>query len=120
MLFAVADGGDAVALSVVHRQVEEIVTLATVAARRLGLLDEPFVVVLGGGVLRARHPRLVEPVIAGIQAAAPKASVTIVDAPPVLGAALCALAAFGADPAARSALRTALAAARPSPVVAGV
>jgi N-acetylglucosamine kinase-like BadF-type ATPase len=104
-VFATAAAGDPVAVSIVDRQVEEIILLATVAARRLGLLDEPFTVVLGGGVLRSRHPLLVPPVIAGIHAVAPKASITVVDAPPILGAALHALDALGAGPLAREAVR---------------
>lgn len=114
VLFAVADAGDPVARSVVARQAEEIVTLAAVAARRLELVDEPFTLVLGGGVLQARHPLLIEPVLAGITALAPKAAPTIVDAPPVLGAARHALHALAATPEARSHLPSALAA-RPGP-----
>ncbi len=104
-VLATAAGGDTVAVSIVDRQVEEIITLATVAARRLELLDEPFTVVLGGGVLRARHPLLVPPVVAGIRALAPKATVTVADAPPIMGAALHALDALGAGAAAHDALR---------------
>jgi N-acetylglucosamine kinase-like BadF-type ATPase len=109
-VFATAAAGDAVAVSIVDRQVEEIVLMATVAARRLALLDEPFTVVLGGGVLRARHPLLVPPVIAGIRASAPKASITVVDSPPILGAALHALDALGAGSVAREAVRRQLSA----------
>jgi N-acetylglucosamine kinase-like BadF-type ATPase len=109
VLFAVAEAGDRVARGVVDRQAQEIVSLATVAARRLDLLDAPFVVVLGGGVLRARPPRLHAAVVEGIHALAAKASITVVDAPPVLGAALSALDALGATPAAHEAVRAALA-----------
>ncbi len=107
VLFAVAAAGDPVAAELVQRQVTEIVSMATIIARRLDLLDSPFTVVLGGGVLRARHPQLITPVTDGILAAAPKATVTIVDAPPVLGAALSALDALGASPDAHHTLRTA-------------
>ncbi len=109
LLFDVAAGGDAVARQIVARQVDEIVALATVAARRLELLDSPFAVVLGGGVLRARHPALVEPIVDAIHAVAPKATVTVVDAPPVLGAALSALDALGSGQQAYVNLRSALA-----------
>ncbi|MGE5827160.1 MAG: N-acetylglucosamine kinase [Micromonosporaceae bacterium] len=114
VLFTVAEAGDRVAGEVVDRQAQEIVSLATVAARRLGLLDAPFVVVLGGGVLRARPPRLHTAVVDGIHALAPKASITVVDAPPVLGAALSALDALGATPAAHEVVRAALAALPPA------
>jgi N-acetylglucosamine kinase-like BadF-type ATPase len=110
VLFAVAEGGDPVAGRVVARLADEVVTLATVAARRLDLLDAPFAVVLGGGVLRPRYPLLDNGIAAGLQAAAPKASITVVTAPPVLGAALSALDALGAPAPARAALRRELSA----------
>ncbi len=110
VLFAVAATGDAVAASVVARQAEEIVSMATVAARRLDLLDSPFTVILGGGVLRARHPLLLTPVSEGIRSAAPKATITIVQAPPVLGAALSALDYLGAAAEVHEAMRSAFAA----------
>ena len=87
---------------------EEIVTIATVLAGRLDLLDQPFSVVLGGGVLRTRHPLLISPILTELATAVPKATVTVVDAPPVLGAALSALDALGAPPSARAAIRHAL------------
>jgi N-acetylglucosamine kinase-like BadF-type ATPase len=117
LLFEVAATGDDVARGTVARQAEEIVALATVAARRLDLLDASFVVVLGGGVLRARHPLLMEAVEDGIRSAASKATITVVDAPPVLGAGLSALDAFGADSSAHAALREGLA--RPRGAAAG-
>ncbi len=108
VLFTSAAAGDPVAAKVVRRQGEEIVAMTTVAAGRLDLLDLPFVVVLGGGVLRAGHRLLMDPVTEGILAAAPKATVSIVGSPPVLGAALSSLDAIGASPAAHQALRAAL------------
>ena len=105
VVFATASAGDPLALSIVERQVQEIIAMATVAARRLDLLSEPFALVLGGGVLRSRHPLLIPPIVDGFRAVAPKATATIVDAPPVLGASLYALDAMGADVAAHDALR---------------
>jgi len=95
VLFAVAAAGDPVAREVVAKQAREVVALATVAARRLGLLDQAYAVVLGGGVLAARHPLLHDAVVSGIQAAAPQATIGIVADPPVAGAALLALDSFG-------------------------
>ncbi|OLB75951.1 MAG: ATPase [Actinobacteria bacterium 13_2_20CM_2_71_6] len=107
LLFAVAAAGDPVARGVVAKQAREVVALATVAARRLGLLDRAYAVVLGGGVLAARHPLLHEAVVTGIQAAAPQATIGIVADPPVAGAALLALDSFGAtEPAIEAAVRT--------------
>jgi N-acetylglucosamine kinase-like BadF-type ATPase len=94
-LFAIAAAGDPVARGLVARQAEEVVSMATIAARRLGLLDAAYTVVLGGGVLTARHPLLHDAVVAGIQDAAPRADVTVVADPPVAGAALLALDGFG-------------------------
>ena len=114
-VLATAAAGDPVAVSIVDRQVEEIITMATVAARRLNLLEEPFTVVLGGGVLRSRHPLLIPPVVDGIRALAPKATVTVADAPPILGAALHCLDALGAGAAAHDALREQLRTRQPTP-----
>ncbi|HET6858632.1 MAG TPA: BadF/BadG/BcrA/BcrD ATPase family protein, partial [Streptomyces sp.] len=47
VLFAAAAAGDRVARSVVHRQADEVVAMATVALGRLGLLEEKAPVLLG-------------------------------------------------------------------------
>lgn len=94
VLFAVAAAGDPAAASVVAQQADEIVALVRVAGTRLGLLAAPHVVVLGGGVLRARHPLLHDAVVAGIHDVAPYATVDVVTDPPVVGAALRALDAL--------------------------
>lgn len=91
VLFSVAGAGDAVARAVVARQAEEVVVMATAALTRLDLLDERMPVVLGGGVLAARHPLLDGPVHDLLAARAPKAEPRVVTAPPVLGAALLGL-----------------------------
>jgi N-acetylglucosamine kinase-like BadF-type ATPase len=105
VLFATADAGDPLAGSVVDRQAEEIVLLATVAMRRLDLLDEEVGVVLGGGVMAARNARLMGAITAGLASAAPKARAHVVTAPPVLGAALLGLDHTSAEPSARTTLR---------------
>lgn len=96
LLFAVAASGDAVAQALVTRQAEEIALLASVALDRLGLLDERTPVILGGGVLAARHPLLHDQVTRLLAERAPKAEPRVVTAPPVLGAALHALDRAGA------------------------
>jgi N-acetylglucosamine kinase-like BadF-type ATPase len=105
LLCEVAQAGDPVAGRVVARQAQEIVLLADVAARRLELTQLPHTVVLGGGVLRARWPVLNDAVLAGLVERMPHATVTIADAPPVVGAALFALEALGSPPAAHAKLR---------------
>ncbi|MFD7667958.1 N-acetylglucosamine kinase [Streptomyces sp. NPDC059788] len=91
LLFAVAAAGDAVARALVTRQAEEVALLASVALGRLGLLDERTPLVLGGGVLAARHPLLHDELTRLLAERAPKAEPRVVTAPPVLGAALHAL-----------------------------
>ena len=91
MLFEVADAGDAAAPGVVRRQAEEVVALAATAIRRLGVLEEPIDVVLGGGVLTAGHRSLLDEITRGLADEAPKAVARVVEAPPILGAALLGL-----------------------------
>ncbi|MBO0871290.1 MAG: ATPase [Micromonosporaceae bacterium] len=112
-LFAVAAAGDAVARRIVTRQAHEVVAMVRVAAGRLGLTGREFTVVLGGGVLVARHPPLHDVVVEGIHAVAPQARVGVLAEPPVAGAALLALDALGVkgvevEAAVRSAIRAAL------------
>lgn len=157
VLFETAGNGDAVARSVVERQAEEIVLLASVALGRLGLgggvaasgatgtghpaghapaghdpaghdpaghdpaggaarsaparaaaTAAPVPVVLGGGVLAARDPLLVEAVVTGLAERVPGAVPTWVTDPPVLGAGLAALESVGADAAALDRYREAV------------
>ncbi|MFF9397186.1 N-acetylglucosamine kinase [Streptomyces sp. NPDC014744] len=96
VLFSTAAAGDAVAGALVDRLAEEVVSMASVALGRLGLLAEEAPVVLGGGVLAARHPRLDERIADLLAVRAPKAVVRVVTEPPVLGAALLGLDRTGA------------------------
>ena len=105
VLFTTSDAGDPVARSIIDRQAEEVVALATVALRRLDLLDEEVDVVLGGGVMAAGNPALMSALTARLAASAPKARTHVVTAPPVLGAALLGLDHLGSPHTARTALR---------------
>jgi N-acetylglucosamine kinase-like BadF-type ATPase len=96
LLFEVAAAGDAVASSLVERQAEEILGQHRVAASRLGLLGLPHTLVLGGGVLRARHPQLHDLVVAGARRQAPEVEISVPTEPPVVGSALLALDAMTA------------------------
>jgi hypothetical protein len=64
-------------------------------------------VVLGGGVLSARFPRMSQVIEATLTARAPRARCVIADVAPVVGAALLGLDAIGAPQAAAAALLSA-------------
>ncbi|GAA2094647.1 N-acetylglucosamine kinase [Actinomadura alba] len=108
VLLDVAAEGDAVALSVVDRLADEVTALGTVTLRRLGLLESPAEVVLGGGVLTARHPLLMRGIERRYAERAPRADLVVAEAPPILGAALLGLDEVGAGPETHAALRAAL------------
>ncbi|MGP4028077.1 N-acetylglucosamine kinase [Actinomadura sp. 3N407] len=102
----IAEAGDDVARGVVSRLADEIAILGSVALRRLDLLDTPADVVLGGGVLAARRPLLMDAVAERYAALAPQARLLVPGDPPLLGAALLALDHMSAPPAAHEILRT--------------
>lgn len=116
VLFAAGAAGDEVAARVIARQAAEIVALTAVAAGRLGLRDRPVDVVLGGGILTARHPALHDAILAGLAREVPAARVGVLLDPPVTGAVLLGLDALGAGDEAKSAARNAL---RPFMIEAG-
>lgn len=97
VLFEVADAGDEVAASLVERLTEEVTLLTTVTLRRLGMLDRPTTVVLGGGVLAGAGRRLVPEIRRRCTGDAPRAVVRVVETPPVVGAGLLGLDRLGAD-----------------------
>ncbi|MFC8224426.1 N-acetylglucosamine kinase [Streptomyces sp. NPDC057287] len=105
VLFATSAAGDAVASALVDRLADEVVSMASVALGRLGLLAEEVPVVLGGSVLAARHSRLDEGIARLLSERAPKAVVQVVTEPPVLGAALLGLDRTGAPAGAHRKLR---------------
>ena len=115
VLLRTAGDGDEVAATVVRRMAEEVKLLATVALGRLGLLQRPADIVLGGGVLTARDPLLLGAVEQALRQEAPHARIRVVDAPPVVGAALLGLAASGGatvEPEIERRVRTSLLAAQ--------
>ncbi|CAL9454922.1 N-acetylmuramic acid_N-acetylglucosamine kinase [Streptomyces sp. enrichment culture] len=105
VLFATAAEGDAIARALVERQAEEVVAMAVVALTRLDLLDEETPVLLGGGVLAARHAQLNDRIEHMLAERAPKAVPRVVTARPVLGAALLGLDRLGAGQGAQRRLR---------------
>jgi N-acetylglucosamine kinase-like BadF-type ATPase len=107
VLLRAADEGDQIARTVVNRLAEEISIMAVTAMRRLDLLGLATPVVLGGGVITARNPLLMDGITARLADAAPHAQVRVIDVPPVVGAALLGLDHVHAPPAAETRLRAA-------------
>ncbi|HEY4454830.1 MAG TPA: BadF/BadG/BcrA/BcrD ATPase family protein [Pseudonocardiaceae bacterium] len=107
VLFAVSDAGDQVAMDLVDRQAEEIASMALVAMRRLDLTGLDTELVLGGGLLMARNARLINGIADRVHAEAPAAQVSVVDVPPIAGAALLGLDHLGLDKGAQDRLRAA-------------
>jgi len=108
VLFRVAADGDPIAVSLVDRQAQEIALLARATMSRLDLFETPTDVVLGGGVVTARDPLLLERIDAWMAKEAPQAVVRINDVPAIAGAALLGLDELGIGLAAEQTLRTAL------------
>ena len=106
MLLRAADEGDPVARTVVSRLGDEISVMAITAMGRLGLTALATPVVLGGGVITARNPLLMDGILRQLAEAAPAAQVRVIDVPPVAGAALLGLDHVNAGPAAASRLRS--------------
>ena len=88
-----------------RRQAEEVVALAATAIRRLGALSEPIDVVLGGGVLTAGHALLIDEITRLLADQAPLAVARVVEAPPIVGAALLGLDRIDAAGGAQERLR---------------
>jgi len=105
--FQAAGAGDEVALNLVRQLAGEVCVMAVAALRRLALDDQPVPVALGGGLMTARDPVLTAEITRRFADAAPKATIRIVDVPPVAGAALLGLDHIGAPPAAEARLRAA-------------
>ncbi|MFG2001388.1 N-acetylglucosamine kinase [Spirillospora sp. NPDC048911] len=107
VLLDTAEAGDPVARGLADRLAEEIMLLGVTALSRLDLLDAPAEIVLGGGVLTARRPLLMDIIERRYSARAPRARLIIAADPPVLGATLLGLDLLGAAPAVHRAVRAA-------------
>ena len=108
LVMKAAARGDAVARTMLDELVEEIVVTANAAIKRLRLAGTDVHVVLGGGVLRAASPEMLERIRAGINRFAPRAQTLRLEAPPVLGAALIGFDELGAGAKAGARVRQAL------------
>jgi N-acetylglucosamine kinase-like BadF-type ATPase len=108
LVFEAAAEGDAVATSIVDRQADEIVAMAGTAIRKLRMTRLDVHVVLGGGIFRNRFAPFFDRIDDGIRQVAPTASLNVLEAPPVLGAALLGLDRLGATGREKARLQAAL------------
>ena len=97
-----------VAAGIVERLADEVVAFARAALRRLELTGADPDVVLGGRLLRALPPGVIETIARGVQQVAPDARVVVSRSEPIVGAALLGLDAIGADPSAKARARAEL------------
>lgn len=98
-VFAVAVAGDPVARQLVRRAGQELGSLAVGVIRQLGLGDQRFDVVLSGSFFRG-SPLIEEQMVGVIHGTAPRARLSRLQAPPVVGAVLLAMEGAGFHPAA--------------------
>lgn len=86
-----AESGDAVANGLIDELADETASFAIAAIRRLRLGRLPLTVVLAGGTARGADLVLTPRVASRIRPVAPRAVISVLQAPPVLGAALLGL-----------------------------
>lgn len=91
LLLDAAALGDGAALFEVDRAAAILGEYAWVAARKVGLGDEPFTLVLAGGVLRHESPLLREAIALKVREKLPRAVPCLSPFEPVVGAVLLAL-----------------------------
>jgi len=95
LVFEAAERGDTVAIQIVERQADEIAIGAVAMLRRLGMLHTPVDVVLSGGVIRGGGALLHSETHRRIHTECPTATITNLNVPAVIGAALLAFDALG-------------------------
>ena len=108
VVFETAARGDATARSIIDRQADEVVALATTAIRRLRMTRLDVDVVLGGGIFRNDDAAFFERIRDGVAQVASAATITVLSDPPVIGAAQLGLDRVGATRAAHVRARAAL------------
>jgi len=105
LVFDAADSGDQVARDLVLKLANEIVLMAGAVIRRLDLTGAAVPVILGGGVIAARNPLLIDAITAQMADLAPDSTVRVIEAAPVAGAGLLGLDRIGAPVSAMRRLR---------------
>jgi N-acetylglucosamine kinase-like BadF-type ATPase len=97
-LFDAAEAGDVAARQILISHGQELGEYAVVAARKVGLLGTPFMLVLTGGVLRHPSPLLRDALVERVREAAPNVCATPSRFEPAVGAVLLALDILRIDP----------------------
>jgi N-acetylglucosamine kinase-like BadF-type ATPase len=95
LVLAEARLGDAVSMSIVDRMAAETADMIAGIVTRLDFEQVEVEIALGGGVLQADDPLLMQGLRTRVKTFAPLAVVRILDVPPVTGAALDALRHLG-------------------------
>ena len=102
---------DPIAAAIVDRLAEEVVVMIRVTLGRLGMMDTPVDVVLGGGLMQSGDTRLTGAIQSGLASVAPAAEVQVTSSPPIVGAALLGLDQLEAGAGAQARARRELGAA---------
>jgi N-acetylglucosamine kinase-like BadF-type ATPase len=99
---------DATAHAILEHVADEVVALARAALNRLDLCDAGADVVLGGGLMRAAPPWMLERIEQGVRAVSASVSLAVAQEGPIVGATILGLDAIGAGPEAVSRARSEL------------
>ena len=99
---------DALAAEIVDQQAAEVVAFVRAAVHRLGHVDQPIEVVLGGGVLQAGNVRLLAGVEKGLREIGPPLVIHVATSRPIVGSVLTGLDRLDATPAAYDRARSEL------------
>jgi len=103
-----ASDQDPVAAGIVGRLADEVIAFATASLRRLEQSGADADVILGGRLLRAVSPSVIEAIARGVSEEAPNARVLVAASEPIVGAALLGLDALPADETAKARARAEL------------
>ncbi len=97
LVLQATESGDLVARQILEEIGHALGETAGHVATRLGMEDLEFTVVLSGGLFRTPNRYLLDELELGARRSAPRASTSILSAPPVVGAALIALELAGPE-----------------------
>ena len=95
LVFDGVRSGDAASIAIANAMADEVVAFIGAAIRRLHLTRSDVPVVLAGSVLQHSPEVVLERIRAGVHRVAPRANVTVLTIPPVMGSMLLALDRLG-------------------------